>query len=214
MSPARDREGPSPGPSARKLRAERGERRRRDAAGDEFGGAAGHGAPPPGSQDSPTSPKTPGGGWGWAASGARCRAEPSAHGGQDPSGQALRKTTGRWGDGRDAGRGGSLGTTGWAREGRSVSLPRAVCGGGPGRGAPAKRRPFAVAVAVAVPPSPSREGCAPGGPRRRSKRPRQYRGRLRRGLGAAGNGCIVACCARSPTRSAAEGHAPIRRRRS
>ena len=32
-----------------------------------------------------------------------------------------------------------------------------------------------------------------------------------RGLGAVGNRCIVAYCARSPTRSAAEGHAHTRR---
>ena len=31
----------------------------------------------------------------------------------------------------------------------------------------------------------------------------------RRGLGAVGNSCIVAYCARSPARSAAEGHAQI-----
>ena len=36
-------------------------------------------------------------------------------------------------------------------------------------------------------------------------------GLSRRGLGAVGNGCIVAYGARSPTRSAAEGHAQKRR---
>ena len=56
----------------------------------------------------------------------------------------------------------------------------------------------------------SREGCAPAGPRARSGRARQYRAPVRRGLGAVGNGRIVAYGARSPTRSAAEGHAHLR----
>ena len=59
--------------------------------------------------------------------------------------------------------------------------------------------------------APLREGCAPAGPRTRSRGAQPYRAPLRRGLGAVGHSCIVPYCARSPTRSAAEGHAhPLR----
>jgi hypothetical protein len=57
-----------------------------------------------------------------------------------------------------------------------------------------------------------REGCAPAGPRhRRAQTELRIRGGTgaRRGLGAVGNSRIVACCARSPARSAAEGHAQL-----
>jgi hypothetical protein len=46
-----------------------------------------------------------------------------------------------------------------------------------------------------------REGCAPAGPRTRSRAVRQYRAVLRRGLGAVGHSCIVPYGARSPARA-------------
>ena len=55
-----------------------------------------------------------------------------------------------------------------------------------------------------------REGFAPAGPRHRRARADPagpMRGLARRGLGAVGNSRIVAYGARSPARSAAEGHA-------
>jgi len=64
-----------------------------------------------------------------------------------------------------------------------------------------------------VPPNGLREGFAPGGPRRRRARVDVSGARpalARRRLGAGGNGGIVAYGARSPARSAAEGHARIR----
>jgi hypothetical protein len=53
-----------------------------------------------------------------------------------------------------------------------------------------------------------REGFAPAGPRRRKREDTGSIVSSRwRWLGAVGNSCIVAYRARSPTRSAAEGHA-------
>jgi hypothetical protein len=80
-------------------------------------------------------------------------------------------------------------------------------GEGPGvraRADPSARTPFPL-------PSPLREGCAPAGPRTRRGGTQQYRVPPLRGLGAVGNSCIVAYGARSPTRSAAEGHAQTRK---
>src|SRR4051812_17296800 len=60
-----------------------------------------------------------------------------------------------------------------------------------------------------------REGFAPAGPRHRRAREDAdgaRRALARRGLGAVGNGRFVAYGARSPARSAAEGHAQIFRR--
>jgi len=77
------------------------------------------------------------------------------------------------------------------------------------RSAAIRRRGSLAAVRKTLRPWEMREGCAPGGPgRRRARRSVGIAGRrARRWPGAVGNGGIVAYRARSPARSAAEGHA-------
>ena len=98
--------------------------------------------------------------------------------------------------------------------GRTAACVRERGPGGEGPRGPRGPEPFHLALGTwpLGTYATSREGCAPAGPRTRRAGTQPYRVPALRGLGAVGNGCIVAYGARSPTRSAAEGHAPSRRR--
>ncbi len=84
------------------------------------------------------------------------------------------------------------------RRGSTGATRAAVWERGPGGEGPARGRRTG--------PLPLREGCAPAGPRPRSRTAQQYRAGMRRGLGAVGNGWFVAYGARSPA-PACGGHA-------